>query len=113
MLTQALDQFSGQQATNTPEAKFPFMIRSLKREAFLDFLMRFPMASQSVIRELSLDYNRSAQQLRTLGLTLTARVKLAKLFLSWGRDGKQTKPRRTNPVHAYPRRDRRAYRRFP
>jgi CRP/FNR family transcriptional regulator len=67
------------------------MIRSLQRQDFLDFLMRHPMASQNVMRELSLDYNRTAQKLRTLGLILTAPAKLARLFLEWCKEGVQTK----------------------
>jgi len=43
------------------------------------------------MRELSLDYNRTAQQLRILGLIVTARAKLARLYLGWGKEGEQTK----------------------
>jgi CRP/FNR family cyclic AMP-dependent transcriptional regulator len=75
----------------TAEAQFHCMIRSLQRQDFLDFLMRHPMASQNVMRELSLDYNRTAQKLRTLGLILTAPAKLARLFLEWCKEGVQTK----------------------
>ena len=67
------------------------MIRSLQRQDFLDFLMRYPMASQNVMRELGVDYNRTAQRLRTLGLVLTAPSKLARLFLEWCKEGVQTK----------------------
>jgi len=75
----------------TAEAQFPCMIAWLQREAFLDFLMHCPMAGQNVMRELSLDYNRTAQQLRILGLIVTARAKLARLYLGWGKEGEQTK----------------------
>lgn len=53
--------------------------------------MRYPMASQNVMRELGVDYNRTAQRLRTLGLVLTAPSKLARLFLEWCKEGVQTK----------------------
>ncbi len=75
----------------TAETQFPCMITSLQRQAFLGFLMRYPMASQNVMRELSLDYNRTAQQLRTLGLASTAPAKFARLLLEWCKDGEETK----------------------
>ena len=75
----------------TAEAQFPCMIRLLQRQDFLDFLMRYPMACQNVMRELSLNYNRTAQRLRTIGLILTAPAKLARLFLEWCKEGEQTK----------------------
>ena len=67
------------------------MIRSLQRQDFLDFLLRYPMASQNVMRELSQDHNRTARQLRTLGLLLTAPAKLAGLLLEWCEEGEQTR----------------------
>lgn len=83
--------FSGCPHVITAEAQFPCMIRSLQRQDFLDLLMRYPMASQNVMRELGVDYNRTAQRLRTLGLVLTAPSKLARLFLEWCKEGVQTK----------------------
>ena len=74
----------------TAETQFPCVIATLKREAFLGFLVRCPMACQNVMHELSLDYNRAAQQLRIIGLTQTARAKLARLYLGWGKEGEQT-----------------------
>jgi CRP-like cAMP-binding protein len=41
--------------------------------------------------ELSLDFNRSAQQLRTIGLAVTASTKFARLVLEWCKDGEETK----------------------
>jgi len=82
---------SGSPHVITAEAQFPCMIAWLQREAFLDFLIRYPMAGQNVMRELSLDYNRTAQRLRILGLVQTARAKLARLHLEWGKESEQTK----------------------
>ena len=67
----------------TAEAQFPCMISSLPRQSFLDFLLRSQVACQSVTRQLSLDYRRTVEQLRTLGLTSSAPAKLAKLLLDW------------------------------
>jgi len=75
----------------TAETHLPCMITSLQRQAFLGFLMHYPMASQNVMRELSLHYNRTAQQLRTLGLPSTAPEKFARLVLEWCKDGEETK----------------------
>jgi CRP/FNR family transcriptional regulator, cyclic AMP receptor protein len=74
----------------TAETQFPCMITSVQRQVFLGFLMRYPMASQNVMRELSLDYERTAQQLRTLGLASTAPAKFARLLLEWCKDGEET-----------------------
>ena len=49
------------------------------------------MASQNVMRELSLDYNRTARQLRTRGLLLTAPAKLEGLLLEWCKEGEKTR----------------------
>ena len=39
---------------------------------------------------LSVEYKRSCEQLRIIGLTLTARIKLARLFLQWSTEGQPT-----------------------
>jgi CRP/FNR family transcriptional regulator len=87
-LTSAL---SGCSHVITAEAQFPCVIASLQLQAFLGFLMCYPAACWNVMGELSLDYNRAAQQLRILGLTQTARAKPAKLYLGWSKDGEQTR----------------------
>jgi len=74
----------------TAEAQFPCMISSLPRQSFLDFLLRSPIACQNVTRQLSLDYKRNLEQLRTLGLTSSAPAKLAKLLLDWCAESSQT-----------------------
>jgi CRP/FNR family transcriptional regulator, cyclic AMP receptor protein len=67
----------------TAEAQFPCMISSLERQSFLDFMLRYPVASKNMTRQLGMDYKRTTQQLRTLGLTLTAQAKLARLLMDW------------------------------
>jgi CRP/FNR family cyclic AMP-dependent transcriptional regulator len=71
-------------------AKFHCEITSLPRRAFLDFLLRYPVASQNSARMLSVEYKRSCEQLRIIGLTLTARIKLARLLLQWSTGGQPT-----------------------
>jgi CRP/FNR family transcriptional regulator, cyclic AMP receptor protein len=67
----------------TAEAQFPCTISSVPRQSFLDFLARAPFASQSVTRQLTVDYKRTLEQLRTIGLAASAPAKLAKLLLDW------------------------------
>ena len=74
----------------TVEAQFPCMISSLPRQSFLEFLLRSPIACQNVTRQLSLDYSRNLEQLRTLGLTSSALAKLAKLLLDWCAESSRT-----------------------
>src|ERR1019366_6338141 len=63
---------------------------SIDLQLFLDFVGRYPTASRNAARELSLDYNRATEQLRTLGLTLSAPAKLIRLILDWCAKGEQT-----------------------
>ena len=74
----------------TAEAQFPCAFSSIERESFLDFLARYPAACLNVARQLSLDDKRTFEQLRTLGLTLTAHAKLARLLLDWCLEGEQS-----------------------
>jgi CRP/FNR family transcriptional regulator len=74
----------------TAEAQFPCRIMSLERQSFLDFLEHHPVACQNVARQLSLDYKRTCEQLRTLGLSSSAPAKLARLLLEWSAAGQQT-----------------------
>lgn len=84
------DVVSGLPYEITAEAQFPCMISSLPRQSFLDFLLRSPVARQNVTRQMSLDYTRTLGQLRTLGLTLSAPAKLARLLLDWCAESSRT-----------------------
>jgi CRP/FNR family transcriptional regulator, cyclic AMP receptor protein len=74
----------------TAVAQFPCRIRALPRKSFLDLLLRYPVACQNSARLLSVEYKRGCEQLRILGLTLTASMKLAKLLLQWCAEGQRT-----------------------
>jgi CRP/FNR family cyclic AMP-dependent transcriptional regulator len=67
----------------TAEAQFPCTVSSLERQSFVDFLLRYPVASRNMVRQLGMDYKRTTQQLRTLALTSTALAKLARLLMEW------------------------------
>jgi len=74
----------------TAEAQFPCTIASLERQKFLDFLVRYPIACQNVSRQLSLEYKKACEQLRTLGITSSAPAKLARLLVDWCAGGLHT-----------------------
>jgi CRP/FNR family cyclic AMP-dependent transcriptional regulator len=74
----------------TSETLRPCKIASLRRQDFMAFLLRHPEAYQSVAAELSMDYNRACEQLRTVGLASSAPAKLARQLLEWCRTGQQT-----------------------
>jgi CRP/FNR family transcriptional regulator len=71
-----------------PESQLPCIIAQIPRQDFLDFLIRYPVASINAARQLSLDHKRACEQLHTVGLTLTAPSKLARLLLQWCAGGK-------------------------
>jgi CRP/FNR family transcriptional regulator, cyclic AMP receptor protein len=74
----------------TAEALFPSQVSFIRREDFISFLNRFPEVYQSVIRQLNSQYTQACEQLRTVGLSTNAHEKLARLFLHWPSDEKQT-----------------------
>ncbi len=62
----------------------------MRRQDFLDFLLRYPTACQNVLRELSLHHTQACVRLRTFGLTSTVYARLAGLLLEWCKTGEQT-----------------------
>jgi CRP/FNR family transcriptional regulator, cyclic AMP receptor protein len=81
---------SGCAVAITAETLHPCTIAILRREDFLSFLLRHPIAYQGAARELSLDYTRACERLHTIGLQSSAQIKLARLLLEWCADGQQT-----------------------
>lgn len=75
----------------TAVAQFPCRILALTRTLFLNFLLRHPAACQNAARLLGVESARAGAQLRILGLTSTASVKLARLLLQWSAEGQQTR----------------------
>lgn len=71
-------------------ARHPCRIAFLRREDFLDFLLRHPTASRYIALELSLLCRRISERLRIFGLTTSVRGRFASLLLEWCRDGRQT-----------------------
>ena len=67
----------------TAETVHPCSIASIRRQEFLDFLMRYPTVYQGVARELSVEMSRAREQMRIMGLSSSASIKLAWLLLDW------------------------------
>lgn len=79
---------SGKSSEMTAEALYPAKIAPISRRDFVNFLMRHPEVYQTVTEELSRDYTMACEQLRTVGLSNSAPVKLARLLLDWSQNGK-------------------------
>jgi CRP/FNR family transcriptional regulator len=82
---------SGDPSEIRAQAVYPCSIASLRRRDFLGFLLRYPIASQNVARELCVHLARARERLRILGLTSSAKARLAHLLLEWCRGGQQTR----------------------
>ncbi|MGA8162716.1 MAG: Crp/Fnr family transcriptional regulator [Acidobacteriaceae bacterium] len=67
----------------TAETVHPCSIASIRRQEFLDFLMRYPSVNLGVARELSVEMSRAREQMRIMGLSSSASIKLAWLLLEW------------------------------
>jgi CRP/FNR family transcriptional regulator len=61
----------------------PSRINFIARAAFLQFLDRSPQAARDAIHQLSTNYYDAQRDLRALGLSQSAREKLARLLLDW------------------------------
>jgi CRP/FNR family cyclic AMP-dependent transcriptional regulator len=71
----------------TAETVHPCRIASIRRQEFLDFLVRYPAAYEGVARELSVEMSRVREQTRIKGLGSSAPIKLARLLLDWSSEG--------------------------
>ena len=72
------------------ETLYPSQVSFIRREDFISFIGRFPEAYQAVIRQLNSQYASACEQLRTVGLSTNAHEKIARLFLHWSSDERQT-----------------------
>ncbi len=81
---------SGLPCDRTAEVLYPSRIAVIGSHDFLAFLARHPDAYKTVTQELSLQYSTACEQLRTVGLSPSAPVKLARLLLEWSGNGEKT-----------------------
>jgi CRP/FNR family transcriptional regulator, cyclic AMP receptor protein len=75
----------------TAETIRPCQVAFIRREDFQRFVAKHPEASQGVNRQMSLQYQAACEQLHTLGLSVSAQEKLARLLLSWSASSQLTK----------------------
>jgi len=74
----------------TAETVHPCRIATIRRQEFLDFLVRYPALYQGVARELSVEMSRARERTRIKGFSSTASIKLAWLLLDWSADVPRT-----------------------
>jgi CRP/FNR family transcriptional regulator, cyclic AMP receptor protein len=82
---------SGSPYEVTAETLRPCQVAFVRREEFLGFVAKHPEASQSVVRQMSAQYQGACEQLRTVGLSASAHEKLARLLLTWSAGMQSTK----------------------
>lgn len=76
----------------TAEPLRPSQIAFVRRDDFLRFLTNHPDALQGAVHQLSANYHRVCEQLRTVGLSTSAEEKVARLLLEWsGSDNETTR----------------------
>jgi CRP/FNR family cyclic AMP-dependent transcriptional regulator len=81
---------SGSPSDMTAETSCPATLAPIERHQLLRFLLRHPAAYQAITAELSHEFSAACEQLRMLGLSITAPEKLARLLLEWSKNGKKT-----------------------
>ncbi len=81
---------SGAPYEMTAETLHNCKIAFIRRDDFLRFLMEHPEAYQSLARELSVNYQRACEKLRSVVLTTSVPERLAKLLLEWSNSGQET-----------------------
>jgi CRP/FNR family transcriptional regulator len=75
----------------TAETIRPCQVAFVRLEDFLRFLAKHHEASESVVRQMSVQYKAACEQLRTVGLSASTHEKLARLLLNWSADSTETK----------------------
>lgn len=82
-LTAAL---AGQPYEVTAETVEPCRLKTIRRQALLDFLDRNPDASMRAARAVAQEYNAAFCEVRRLALPATASGRVANLLLDWSRE---------------------------
>jgi len=81
---------SGTPYEMTAETIHNCQVSFIRRDDFLRFLLGHPDVYQSVARELSLNYRKACEKLRSVVLSSSVSERLARLLLEWGNTGKET-----------------------
>jgi CRP/FNR family transcriptional regulator, cyclic AMP receptor protein len=75
----------------TAETVEPCQVNFVKREDFLRYLREQPQAALLAAKQLSESYQETCEQLRAIGLSSSAREKVAKFLLDWSESGERRK----------------------
>ena len=67
----------------TAETVEPCQVSFVRREDFLRFLAAYPQAALLAAKQLSASYQETCEHLRSLGLSSSAREKVARFLLEW------------------------------
>jgi len=82
---------SGKPYEVTAETIHPCQVAFVRRDDFLRFVAQHPQASDAIVKQLSSNYHGACEQLRTVGLSLSAPEKLARLLLELSEGAEETK----------------------
>ena len=82
---------SGSPYEVTAETLHPCQVAFVHREDFLRFIAKHAEAFQTVVKQMSEDYQEACEQLRTVVLSASAQEKLARLLLAWSAGTPATK----------------------
>ena len=82
---------SGKPYEVTAETLRPCQIAFVRRDDFLRFVAQNPEVYQGVAKQLSSNYHKVCEQLRTVGLSASAPARVARLLLEWSAEAEQTK----------------------
>ena len=75
----------------TAETIHPSQVAFVRKEDFATFIASHREVSQSIVKQMSSQYQGACEQLRTVGLAASAQEKLARLLLTWSAGIQQTK----------------------
>ncbi len=90
--------FSNRPYEVTAETLRPSRVCFIRRQEFVRFLAQYPETYQNVAQQLSANYHTACEQLRTVGLSATAPVKLARLLLEWSSRAEPSESKEGVPV---------------
>lgn len=83
-------EMSGVPYEATAETLEPCQVAFVRHQDFSNFVMKYPEVYRALLRQLSAQYNGACEQLRTVGLSVSAHEKLARLLLRWSSEGRET-----------------------
>jgi CRP/FNR family cyclic AMP-dependent transcriptional regulator len=74
----------------TAEMCGPCQVAFVRRDDFLRFVAHHPEAYPGIVKQLSMSYDKTCEQLRKIGLSASAHQRVGKLLLDWSEGTKET-----------------------